>query len=252
MSCKIIISYRRSDSGGITGRISDRLKKRYGSKNVFIDIDSIPFGIEFSEYTRAAISKCDVMLAVIGPRWTGDSSGERIRDSNDPVRIEIEEALGLKIPIVPVLIDHTTTPKSEELPESMKNICKINAVNLSSGIDFDIHMIRITKIIDRILKDKRNIYSFYNFFNNLNAPQLTNNPLHSSSIEANRQRRITIKYKSRIQIISNYINISSICILSLLWYVMYLSVSQDAETVAGTLASIHPQTEMIIKRVLSK
>jgi len=38
----IIISYRRSDSAAIAGRIRDRLAEHYGADAVFMDIDSIP------------------------------------------------------------------------------------------------------------------------------------------------------------------------------------------------------------------
>jgi len=41
----IFISYRRSDSAAIAGRIRDRLAQYYGADAIFIDIDSIPFGM---------------------------------------------------------------------------------------------------------------------------------------------------------------------------------------------------------------
>ena len=44
---KIIISYRRSDSDAIAGRIRDRLAGYYGDDSIFMDIDNIPFGMDF-------------------------------------------------------------------------------------------------------------------------------------------------------------------------------------------------------------
>src|SRR6202008_2663190 len=46
----ITISYRRDDSGVITGRIFDRLVTHYGRDAVFRDIDSIPPGADFREH----------------------------------------------------------------------------------------------------------------------------------------------------------------------------------------------------------
>jgi hypothetical protein len=43
----VAISYRRQDSAGIAVRIYDRLMGRYGKSSVFIDIDKIPFGVDF-------------------------------------------------------------------------------------------------------------------------------------------------------------------------------------------------------------
>lgn len=44
---RITISYRREDSGVITGRIFDRLVARYGREAIFRDIDDVPCGVDF-------------------------------------------------------------------------------------------------------------------------------------------------------------------------------------------------------------
>src|SRR5436309_381601 len=51
---KIVISYRRADSDAIAGRIRDRLANYYGDQSVFMDIDNIPFGIDFRDHLQAA------------------------------------------------------------------------------------------------------------------------------------------------------------------------------------------------------
>ena len=56
---KIVISYRRADAAGTAGRMFDRLESHFGSGHVFMDIDSIPAGINFR---RSEISCCRVML----------------------------------------------------------------------------------------------------------------------------------------------------------------------------------------------
>ncbi len=70
---RIFLSYRRQDSIGVAGRIYDRLRAHFGNDAVFMDIDSIPFGEDFREHIDAAVSQCDVVLAVIGSKWAGEA-----------------------------------------------------------------------------------------------------------------------------------------------------------------------------------
>jgi hypothetical protein len=41
---RIFISYRRSDSEHVAGRMYDWLSREFGQENVFKDVDSIPIG----------------------------------------------------------------------------------------------------------------------------------------------------------------------------------------------------------------
>jgi hypothetical protein len=50
----IVISYRRSDSEVIAGRIRDRLAARFGDSSVFMDINDIPFGSDFRLHIQDA------------------------------------------------------------------------------------------------------------------------------------------------------------------------------------------------------
>ncbi len=85
----------------------DRLVQQFGREAVFVDVDSIPFGVDFRTYLDEQVAKCDVFLAVIGPDWDGGqrhSEGKsRLEDPGDFVRIEIESALKRQIPVIPVL-----------------------------------------------------------------------------------------------------------------------------------------------------
>jgi hypothetical protein len=109
---KIIVSYRRSDSAAITGRIFDRLVDRYGEESVFMDIDRIPFGTDFRHHIQDALRGADVLLAVIGPTWLGKTADgrTRIQDEADPVRVEIDAALKQGLAVIPVLVDNATMP----------------------------------------------------------------------------------------------------------------------------------------------
>jgi hypothetical protein len=121
---KIILSYRRADSDAIAGRIRDKLTSHYGDASVFMDIDSIPFGLDFREHVQEALLQHDIVLAIIGPKWVGPGRGmnTRINDENDPVRIEIETALRRSIPVVPILVAGADMPKPAALPEGLRDL----------------------------------------------------------------------------------------------------------------------------------
>jgi hypothetical protein len=54
----IILSYRREDTAWIAGRVHDRLKGHFDEDNVFMDIDSIPFGLDFREHIQDSLDRC--------------------------------------------------------------------------------------------------------------------------------------------------------------------------------------------------
>jgi hypothetical protein len=147
---KIVMSYRRADSLTMAGRIRDRLAQHYGPAAIFRDLEGIPIGQRFPDVIRNEIAGSDVLLALIGPQWiSGDAAQPRIQDPNDPVRIELEAAMELKVPIVPVLIGSTSMPGAETLPASLHDILLFNAAVVDPGKDFDHHMARLIAAIDK-------------------------------------------------------------------------------------------------------
>src|SRR5580698_4841557 len=99
-----MISYRRGDTGVITGRIFDRLVAHYGRDAIFRDIDNIPIGVDFRAHLDGVLSTCHVVIAVVGPQWMGPPNGaNRLQNEADPVRLEVEAALRKNVPLVPVL-----------------------------------------------------------------------------------------------------------------------------------------------------
>jgi len=150
---KIIISYRRSDSDAIAGRIRDRLVSDYGRNSIFMDIDNIPFGTDFREHIQKAIAQNDLLLAIVGPKWSGVAKGGRARidDEMDLVRIEIETAMKEGIPVIPVLVNGAKMPKPEELPASLKDFSFKNAADVDTGRDFHQHMDRLVRSINKLL-----------------------------------------------------------------------------------------------------
>ena len=149
---KIAISYRRSDSTVIAGRIADRLAVRYGKDSVFIDVNSVPLGTEFRKYIQDAWSHIDILLVVIGPQWLGgEASTARIKHSEDMVRIEVETALKRAMPVIPVLVGGATMPAADQLPPSLRTLRERNAAEVDGGRDFHPHMDRLIKAIDLLV-----------------------------------------------------------------------------------------------------
>jgi hypothetical protein len=143
MSGRIFINYRRDDSSGTAGRLNDRLVRRFGRQNLFMDVDNTPAGVDFVKYLDARVGACDVFLAVIGPNWleAKDAGGRRrIDDPHDYVSVEIAAALQRDIRVIPVLIDGAILPRSEDLPEALKPLVRRHAVevrNAQFGRDAD-------------------------------------------------------------------------------------------------------------------
>ncbi|HEX2907738.1 MAG TPA: toll/interleukin-1 receptor domain-containing protein [Phototrophicaceae bacterium] len=142
MTPKVFISYRRDDSGDIVGRIFDYLVQPIGPFEpdaIFRDVDSIPFGVNFKDYLHSAVSECQVMLLVIGPKWLDitDETGQRRLDSpRDFVRVEIESALQQRIPIIPLLVMNAQMPPEERLPAGLGELGYLNAIPIRRDPDF--------------------------------------------------------------------------------------------------------------------
>jgi TIR domain/PDZ domain len=133
MAGKIFINYRRDDSPGTAGRLHDRLAQTFGRTSLFMDVDHIPAGVDFTEYLHIQVAACDVFLAVIGPNWLDakDDSGRRRFDNPDDfVTIEIAAALARNIRVIPVLVDGARTPKADKLPDSIRPLVRRNAVEV--------------------------------------------------------------------------------------------------------------------------
>ena len=130
----IFISYRRSDSEGWAGRLSDSLKAELGRVNIFRDIEDIPPGVEFDTYIETAVSSCDVLIAIIGPHWltAANSDGQRrLDDPKDFTRLEIVGALKRNIRVIPTLVGNAALPNGDDLPEDIKPLVRRQTYELS-------------------------------------------------------------------------------------------------------------------------
>lgn len=151
----IFVSYRRDDSRGFAGRLYDRLVQRFDPTRVFMDVDSIEPGLDFGEVIEAAVASCDVLLALIGPKWASavNEQSRRLDDPNDLVVLEIQAALDRDIRVIPILIDGASMPRCDQLPPSLERLSRRNAVRLDHD-SFSRDIDGIMTALDRILSIK--------------------------------------------------------------------------------------------------
>jgi hypothetical protein len=139
LSGRIFISYRRQETAWPARHLYNELVEHFPAEQVFKDVDNIDPGEDFVERTTAAVASCDVLLALIGPRWltmTDKDGRRRIDDPKDYVRVEIETALTRQIRVIPILVDGAQMPGSDELPATLAPLVRRNAVEINP-ITFD-------------------------------------------------------------------------------------------------------------------
>jgi hypothetical protein len=74
------------------------------------------------------------VLVLIGKGWLKVENGKRrLFDPGDVLRVEIEEAILLGVPLIPVLVDDAQMPSKDDLPESMWPLLRLNSARLSVG-----------------------------------------------------------------------------------------------------------------------
>jgi WD40 repeat protein len=161
MSGQIFISYRRDDSPGSTGRLCDRLIARFGRNNIFMDVDSLPPGVDFAKAIRNSVESCDVLISVIGKRWLTSSDEKRRRrldNRDDFVRTEITAALKRDIRVIPVLVEDASMPRPRDLPDDLKPLANRNAIVVrhdSFGRDSERLIAAVEQVLELTMAERR-------------------------------------------------------------------------------------------------
>jgi hypothetical protein len=153
---RVFISYRRADSGGWARGLHDELEERLGPGRVFRDV-AMQSGVDFHEHVESLLDRCDVLLAVIGRRWTTITDANRHRRLDTPddlVRGEIARALQRPdVHVIPVLVDGATMPTEDELPPDLAPLSRRQSCELSdSRWDYDVEI--LTRRLRELLGEK--------------------------------------------------------------------------------------------------
>jgi formylglycine-generating enzyme required for sulfatase activity len=151
MAGKIFISYRRSETAWAARALYERLRRDFGDR-VFIDIEGLSLGVDFTRVIDEHLGFCEVMLAVVGHHWL-DEVQRRLGDADEPdwVRAEVGRALARNIPVVPVLIEGAALPPRKALPEDLKGLRDRHGLELHARF-FDQQVGRLAKEISRIVQ----------------------------------------------------------------------------------------------------
>ncbi|MCP3963748.1 MAG: TIR domain-containing protein [bacterium] len=147
---KIFIAYRREDAAFPAKIIHDRLEQRFGPESVVLDVDAIPLGKDYRKFLHDAVTKCDVLLALIGGLWL-ETIQQRQRDDNDFVRIEIEAALSRNILVVPVMVDGTEMPHVDDVPPQISELVYRHSAALNSGATIEADLKALVSGLERAL-----------------------------------------------------------------------------------------------------
>jgi Sulfatase-modifying factor enzyme 1/TIR domain len=150
---RIFLSYRRDDSGGYAGRLYDRLSQHFGRAHLFMDVDTIPPGLDFVEAIQDAVGSCDVLLAVIGRQWLTSTDRRRRRRLDNPedfVRLEITTALERRIRVIPVLVGGASMPESTDLPDVLQPLARRQALVVSDHFHPDVD--RLITALETVLR----------------------------------------------------------------------------------------------------
>ena len=112
---------------------------------VFMDV-GILGGEDWVAAIERALGASGAMLAIIGPNW----SSSRLEDPGDRLRQELEAAMALGVEIIPVLVAGARMPHADDLPPSIRDLSRQQAVRLTDeGWEDDVRRLtgRLAQIV---------------------------------------------------------------------------------------------------------
>jgi hypothetical protein len=129
---QIFINYRRDDTWGEALLLHDRLGRRFGPDNVFLDTEDLEPGLRWLEEIKKRSDASGVFLSLIGARWLAALKARELEGTDDYVRVEIEYALQRQPPlhVIPVLIGDAVAPLTERLPRSLWPLVALQAAQV--------------------------------------------------------------------------------------------------------------------------
>lgn len=137
----IFINYRTGDGNDFAAFLDATLVGEFGRDNVFLDSTQLPPGEPFDPELERRLLLSTVLLVLIGGAWLtlADEDGTRLIDRpgndehpGDYVRWEIETSLRRGITVLPILLNNAILPGAEDLPDSIKPLCKQQYMTLRS------------------------------------------------------------------------------------------------------------------------
>src|SRR5262249_23939966 len=129
----VFISYRRDDGAFYADFLVAALMAEVPDVHIFRDEDTLKPGMVYPKKIDQTISECDIVLAVIGKKWTGSKADgtRRIDLASDWVRLEVAAALRHNKWVIPRLTGGARMPAKDKLPEDIGEIADRQAIVLT-------------------------------------------------------------------------------------------------------------------------
>src|SRR6478736_3272187 len=146
----LFISYRSSDARTVD-HVEESLKRSFGPEFIFRDCNRITPGQDFRHLLEVALERSRIVVAIVGPTWVRAlKEHAQTPEKPDYVLFELERALELDLPIVPVLIDGAVPLNASELPATLARLAERHAAVLSHP-DSDSELQRLAEVVRKLV-----------------------------------------------------------------------------------------------------
>jgi hypothetical protein len=125
---QIFLNFRTGDQDMAAPFLHRYLVGRFGAGTVFFSSHSIPAGAHFPDELGRHAEECQVLLALIGPRWltmAGPDGQTLLSDPDDWVRREIAVALAAGRVVIPVLVANAPRLAVPGLPADLASLASL-------------------------------------------------------------------------------------------------------------------------------
>ncbi|HEX9039357.1 MAG TPA: TIR domain-containing protein [Ktedonobacterales bacterium] len=135
----------------ITTLVTQRVLPLAGRRTLVADVERAS-EIDARLLTRA-LRRSAAVLVLVGPEWSpGGSALSALADPKYQLRTQVEAALAVGCPVIPVLLTDATMPAPDLLPPSMREFAMLNAAWVRAAPDFAGDMRRLVRVIERVTR----------------------------------------------------------------------------------------------------
>lgn len=128
-------SHRQVDTGMTAQALFHSLRERFGTGQLFMDLNSIDAGSEYRDRILGQLHRATIVVALIGPTWltAHDEDGRRRLDNpDDLLRHELVHALTSGKHLLPVILGRDTKiPRPSALPDDLQELPFQQVVRIS-------------------------------------------------------------------------------------------------------------------------
>lgn len=154
----VFVNYRTGDGEWAAALVKRELSARFGVDQVFYASQSIRLGEDFSREILSGLRRCEVLLALIGPRWVNATDREGVRRLDNPddwVRREILEAFQCGLRVIPVLMDGIDPLREDDLPDVLRRVARCQYLRIhhrSDDLDLPRLVDELVELVPELVK----------------------------------------------------------------------------------------------------